>query len=137
MAQDGRQRSVRVNRGLIALNDAIIMLDKSILAIELALRNNPPPDEELRLRQTLADLRTRRDELSGLRRQVEDSGLVIPAPSNELVEEVKSLTRQVSQAAQAGVTSKARLDAASQGLTVASRIASHVRPDGRPKTDVA
>ena len=114
-----------VNSARLAINDTLVLMDHAILAVKLEMNDSPSPDRERELRETISDLQSRKDELLALRREIRNSGLTVPPPSDEIMQEVRRLTRLVEEAANAGATAKARMKLIAEGLLVASKVVSH------------
>jgi len=104
------------NDKLLLVFKALFLVGESIRLIKLALDNNPPPDEEMELRDKLSDLQAHKDELNALRDALEGGQVTFAAPPAQLMQEVRRLTGEVEQARLAGAAAKQAMALAGQSL---------------------
>ena len=114
-----------VNDARLALNAALRLLEDMILLLRLELNDNPSPDREMELRSDISDLLTRKSELRALRGKLAQSDLDIPPPSDDIMQEVRALSRKVEQATDEGAAAEARTALVAEGLAVLTKVASH------------
>ena len=112
------------NDKLLLVFRTLFVVGESIRLIKLALDNNPPPDEEMELRDLLSDLQTFKDELAALRDALENSEIEFPPPPPELMQEVRQLTARVEQARLAGAAAGQSIALAGQAIDVALKVMS-------------
>jgi hypothetical protein len=115
------------NSALLLVFRSLVLVQESIRLVELALENNPSPDDELELRDALADLESVKDELAAMRDQLENGEVTIPPPGPEVMQVVKDLTRQVEEVRIAGAVANATMGAAGEVLSVGLAIMSLAR----------
>jgi hypothetical protein len=113
-----------INHALLVVYKSLYVVQESIRAVDLALDNNPPPDEALELNEQRTDLETLKDELQAMRDAVENGTVCIPPPDPSLMSHLRSLVGQVESATQAGSASVSAISLArevlSTGLAVMS-----------------
>ena len=113
-----------VNDKLLLVFKALFVVGESIRLIKLALDNNPPPDDEMALRDQLSDLQTLKDELIALRDALENGQVAIQPPPPQLMQEVRQLTASVEQARLAGAAAGQSIALAGQAIDVALKVMS-------------
>ena len=109
---------------LLLVLRALFLVGEAIRLVKLALGNNLPPDEELELRDKLADLQTLKDELRELSDAVENDDVQIPPPPPELIREVRALIKGVEDARLAGAAAVGSIALAGQVIDVALKVMS-------------
>ena len=120
------------NPSLVAVGEAMAMVQQSILAVRLALDNNPSPDDAIELMDRLTDLRTLRDELTRTGQAIRDGSATMPPPDEELVSQLETSIRAVDNATIQGTAASSVLkvvgDALALGLAVMSLASGEVAP---------
>ena len=96
-----------VNYPLLAVYKSLYLVQESILAVQLALDNNPSPEDGIQLNDKLSDLDTLKDELQVMRDGLQDGSVSIPPPDPSLLDHLKDLISRVEAATQAGITATA------------------------------
>jgi len=102
---------------------SLFLVGESIRLAKLALDNNPPPNEEMELRDHLSDLQSFKEELVALRDALE-RGEPFPPPPPSLMQEASALTAQVEQARLDGAAAGASLALAGQVIDFGLRVMS-------------
>ena len=96
-----------VNDKLLLVFKALFVVGESIRLVKLALDNNPPPDDEMALRDAL-----------------ESGQITIQPPPPQLMQEVRQLTASVEQARLAGAAAGQSIALAGQAIDVALKVMS-------------
>jgi hypothetical protein len=112
------------NDKLLLVFKALFVVGESIRLVKLAIDNNPPPDEEMELRDLLSDLQTLKDELIALRDALENDKIEVLTPPPQLMQEVRLLTEHVEQARLAGAAAGQSIALAGQAIDVALKVMS-------------
>lgn len=112
------------NENLLLVFKALFVVGESIRLIKLALDNNPPPNEEMELRDLLSDLQMLKDELIALRDALENGQITIPPPPPQLMMEVRLLISSVEQARLAGAAAVQSIGLARHAVDVALKVMS-------------
>lgn len=109
-----------INLARLAILDKLFLVNEAIRLVERALNNAPTPDEEMLLRQQLADLQDLRAELEARRNQLADEDADFPPPPDDAMGEIQDLTREVQEATLAGAAAGASVQLAGEvlGLTI-------------------
>lgn len=112
------------NSALLLVFKSLFLMQEAIRLVQLALDDNPEPDDDLAMRDELADLESVKDELVTMRDQLENAEITISPPAPELMQLVTDLTRQVEEARIAGAAASEVLAAAGQVLNTALTVMS-------------
>ena len=102
----------------------LFLVQGAITVVQLALNNSPTPSEALDLLDTLSDLQTIQDELVARRHQIEEEGVAFPAPDAGALAALTPLISAVESAKLAGIAAQARLDVASEAVSLAMSVLS-------------
>lgn len=106
-----------------ALSDVSDLMDDSILAIDLTLKDNPGPDESRRLWQRRDGLVREKAVLEMRIAALLDAPTVDP-PDAAQVKEIAALTAEVERATQGARTASATLEFTNRALELADQVAS-------------
>lgn len=104
------------NTARLAILEALFLVQDAITLVQLALNDNPAPDDRLALEDLLTDLQTAKDELTRMRDQSNSGDITVTPPGDDLLDAIGDLTKQVEQARIDGAAAQAAMGAARQVL---------------------
>lgn len=105
-----------------ALLHAIELVDSAIALAEGALNDNPSPEEERALNQTLLRLNAERAVLEAELDAALNEDTAVQGPNAAQLAQIESLSKQVEQATSAGAAADAKIALAGKVLNVAAAI---------------